>query len=242
MKATQKAMVEFLKAQASTNDNVAVGMLLSVYSRQTAMEQSMHAVVEYNGVGFSGNDGEILTSFAQRIVNKYLPLSPKQMALLHRKIGRYAVQVLKNDAQFAQWVAGQLTGDESITLPTFAPATVVAPAPATVAAPEPVAVQMMHKRIDETTFFAYIVLAIAVQSGVVSKRDQDFASSLVRSHNKYGSWTVGQTPHAVRLAHTYAGAAHDAHAVLRMYAEDMRLDEDGNIEFATMSKYDAPEV
>lgn len=80
--------------------------ILAIYERQTADEQAAQKTDKNNGVGFSGFDAKIFSSFAQQIMaNKYnkgngLRLSPKQFEVARKldkngnmKIGRYAKQL-----------------------------------------------------------------------------------------------------------------------------------------------------
>ena len=50
--------------------------------------------IEHNGIGFSGPDAEILSSFAQQYQRRGT-LSPRQMNLLRRKMPSYASQVAR---------------------------------------------------------------------------------------------------------------------------------------------------
>lgn len=91
---TKKALLAELKARLSTDDRWALRALTLVYRNQTADEQSKQQTLEHNGIGFSGPDAEILSSFAQQYQRRG-SLSPKQMNLLKRKIPSYASQVAR---------------------------------------------------------------------------------------------------------------------------------------------------
>lgn len=82
-----------VQALVTTNDKAAVRALLVVYSRQTKSEQASYSTEENNGVGFTGADAEILTSFVWSY-KKYGSLTVKQMALLQKKIKKYWRQLL----------------------------------------------------------------------------------------------------------------------------------------------------
>jgi hypothetical protein len=81
--------------------------LTVLYARQTASEQSAQTTVQKNGVGFSGFDGEIFSSFARQVATStYVEgkrLSPKQLGVCWKpcgaskvqRIARYAGQVLE---------------------------------------------------------------------------------------------------------------------------------------------------
>lgn len=105
--ATKKAKIEHFKAKLSTDPKWAVQGLLRIHQNQTAEEQARGETVEDNGIGFTGCDAHILTSFANQAKRKIatakqrgwqvrweLALSQKQMALLHRKMPKYAAQLL----------------------------------------------------------------------------------------------------------------------------------------------------
>ena len=52
------------------------------------------ATLERNGIGFTGPDAEILTSFARQYQRRGC-LSPKQMIILRRRIPAYARQIVQ---------------------------------------------------------------------------------------------------------------------------------------------------
>lgn len=105
---TKKAQIEFIKNQLVNNDRWMLRGLIAIYNRQTAAERSSNTTTEHNGVGFTGIDGNILSSFAQQVINRgALPilrnkhehinatrfLSPKQVGLLKAKMPKYAKQL-----------------------------------------------------------------------------------------------------------------------------------------------------
>lgn len=71
--------------------------VLSIYARQTASEQEVGETTESNGVGFSGCDADILSSFAQWIArSRHEPgdrLTGNQMRVAGRKIAKYSRQL-----------------------------------------------------------------------------------------------------------------------------------------------------
>ena len=91
---TKKQKLQVIKEMLQTNDKWAVRALVRVYENQTRDEQVHGHTEELNGVGFSGIDSEILSSFATSINKGRRGLSVKQMALLHKLIGKYAGQIL----------------------------------------------------------------------------------------------------------------------------------------------------
>lgn len=94
MEYTKAELKEMLKKQIATNDNKAIHALMTVYSYQTDQEQSNGHTIEYNGMGFSGVDSQILSSFAEQYHAKGF-LSEKQMVLVKRLMPRYANQLLE---------------------------------------------------------------------------------------------------------------------------------------------------
>lgn len=91
-KLTKKQVSEIIKYKLATNPNWALRGLVRIYEFQTLSEQQIGNTTEDNGVGFSGCDGEILSSFARQ-VNVGHTLSTKQMNLIHRKMPRYWKQI-----------------------------------------------------------------------------------------------------------------------------------------------------
>ena len=85
-------VAEYIKNQLATNQAWAVKALVKVYTLQTLDEQVTGQTANLNGVGFSGIDSKILSSFAEQ-VNKGRTLSVKQMAIVYKKMPRYHKQV-----------------------------------------------------------------------------------------------------------------------------------------------------
>lgn len=92
-KITKQKQREFMRTQLETNDKWALRGLVKIYQYQTEEEKNAYQTIDDNGVGFSGVDSEILTSFANQYL-RYGRLSPKQMALLKKKIKKYWRQLL----------------------------------------------------------------------------------------------------------------------------------------------------
>jgi len=105
-KITKIATQVFVKKQLSTNPNWAKRALVKIFEYQTAEEQAHECTSEYNGVGFTGCDGEILTSFAKQLLRKNF-LSEKQMAIVFRKMPKYWSQIIRisDQASLANLVA-----------------------------------------------------------------------------------------------------------------------------------------
>ena len=83
---------EYIKNQLATNQAWAIRALVKVYTLQTLDEQASDRTSHNNGIGFSGVDANILSSFAKQ-VNAGRNLSPKQMTILYKKMPRYHKQV-----------------------------------------------------------------------------------------------------------------------------------------------------
>lgn len=69
--------------------------LRAIWLRQTADERTIEATTHDNGMGFSGVDGTILTSFGNQ-VERGRPLSARQWEVLAKCLPRYAGQILTN--------------------------------------------------------------------------------------------------------------------------------------------------
>lgn len=89
---TVKAKVTRLKELINENERFTVWALLEVFKNQTSVEQECQATIDLNGIGFSGVDAEILTSFAQQYQRRQ-SLSDKQMAIARRRVPAYAAQI-----------------------------------------------------------------------------------------------------------------------------------------------------
>ena len=77
--------------------------ILAIYDSQTADEQDLECTKHDNGVGFSGVDAQILSSFAQQIQRHKAdpsprfrsPLSPRQLEIGRAKLHKYAMQLVR---------------------------------------------------------------------------------------------------------------------------------------------------
>lgn len=75
--------------------------VVAIYKKQTYSEQQAQETTESNGVGFTGCDAYILSSFAKQIIQhesnpKYKqPLSHRQLELAKKKMPKYAGQLAK---------------------------------------------------------------------------------------------------------------------------------------------------
>jgi len=93
MNITKKQQENYLKKLLTTNAKAATKALMHIYNNQTGTEKAVGKTVDHNGVGFTGADAEILTSFAEQFKQRG-SLSQKQMSLLFKKIGKYWRQIL----------------------------------------------------------------------------------------------------------------------------------------------------
>jgi hypothetical protein len=88
-------LVDILKAQLATRPRQAIKGLMRIYANQTESEQTSGGVIVNNGIGFVHVDSEILTSFAKQYEKKG-SLSEKQMAILYKKMPKYAGQLINS--------------------------------------------------------------------------------------------------------------------------------------------------
>lgn len=93
-KITSKAqLVSMLKIQLATRPQQAIKGLMRIYANQTESEQSSGIVIFNNGIEFIHADSEILTSFARQFEERG-SLSEKQLAILYKKMPKYAGQLI----------------------------------------------------------------------------------------------------------------------------------------------------
>jgi len=70
--------------------------VIAIFNKQTSMEQNVEATTQNNGVGFTGADAKILTSFAKQLLKSNdRHLSVKQMVIAKKRIVKYAGQLAK---------------------------------------------------------------------------------------------------------------------------------------------------
>jgi hypothetical protein len=93
-KVTQKSQIEFIREKITHDVNWAYRALMSLYMAQTEDEKNGDETIHENGVGFTGLDANILTSFAKGY-KRYGHLTEKQLCILYRKIGKYAKQLYR---------------------------------------------------------------------------------------------------------------------------------------------------
>ena len=96
-KITQKDKMNYVRHRLKTDEKWAKQALLLIYSKQTLSEQASGTTHLYNNVGFAGNDAEFLSSLAVQLKSRG-SLSPKQMAILMKRIHKYSRQVIENSS------------------------------------------------------------------------------------------------------------------------------------------------
>jgi hypothetical protein len=94
MKVTKKNTTIFVKHKLATDKKWAVKALVRIYNEnQTSEEQVYEDTIVENGIGFTGVDANILSSFAKQQIEKGF-LSNKQMKLVMKKMPKYHGQVI----------------------------------------------------------------------------------------------------------------------------------------------------
>ena len=67
IKVTKKATLDYVRVMLATNKAWATKALVRIYrENQTAQEQAIEATTEDNGIGFTGADGNFLSSLARQ--------------------------------------------------------------------------------------------------------------------------------------------------------------------------------
>lgn len=92
VRVTKKMQEAYLKSLLSQDKGARRGLLL-IFENQTEDEQNSECTMSHNNIGFTGVDGEILSSFAKQFIQRG-SLSPKQMNLLKKKMPKYWRQIL----------------------------------------------------------------------------------------------------------------------------------------------------
>lgn len=88
-----KTIAEYVANQLKTNQSWATKAIVRLYQLQTADEQCSQSTHNKNGVGFTGADANILSSFAEQI-DRGRTLSPKQLAIAFKKLPKYSRQIM----------------------------------------------------------------------------------------------------------------------------------------------------
>ena len=85
--------VDEIKDNLMKSDLWVIRGLLAIYNNQTSDEKSAGATRYENGIGFSGCDSEILSSFAKFYQERKF-LSKKQIEIARKRIVKYRKQLV----------------------------------------------------------------------------------------------------------------------------------------------------
>ena len=101
---TDEIRINFLRDKLEHNAHYAVKAMYRIFSEnQTEHEQDTEETTEDNGIGFTGTDAKLLSSFSKQVerkrrANPKAPwgclLSVRQMPIVFYKMPKYARQVL----------------------------------------------------------------------------------------------------------------------------------------------------
>ena len=86
---------EFVKFKLQHNEKWAKTALLKIFEIQISEKQKYETTHYYNGVGFTGVDGEILSNLSKQLLRKGW-LSSKQMTIVMLKMKKYSRQIILN--------------------------------------------------------------------------------------------------------------------------------------------------
>lgn len=84
----------FIKTKLASDDRWARKALLRIYEKQTKEKKRIQGTTENNAVGFTGFDGEILSSLADQLTRRGT-LTEKQMTVVKQKTPKYWRQILQ---------------------------------------------------------------------------------------------------------------------------------------------------
>lgn len=90
---SKAALINQLKKNLETHAEVRAKAVIRIYQNQTADEKKTNSTNVNNGIGFTGADASILSSFAKQLAYKKC-LSVKQDAILVKRITKYARQLI----------------------------------------------------------------------------------------------------------------------------------------------------
>lgn len=100
---SKKEIQEAIREQITTVPSQAIKAMLRVYEYQTEDEQKSESTSNLNGVGFTGTDAFIMTSFCKQYERKNR-LSEKQVSFIMSKIGKYARQLTNHAIEKGMYV------------------------------------------------------------------------------------------------------------------------------------------
>ncbi len=119
--ASNKYAIQMIKDNLATSNKWVLRAILVIYEAQTTAEQATESTREHNGVGFNATDAQILSSFAQQIIDFEAgksrfnsPLSQRQMAMARTKISKYAKQLLQVSRAKAAIAAAKLVPEAEL--------------------------------------------------------------------------------------------------------------------------------
>ena len=90
---SKNTILNFVSHKLATSPKWAERAITVLYGYQTSEEQEAGATKLQNGAGFNGTDAFILSSFANQL-EKGRTLSPKQLAIAHKKLPKYRGQIV----------------------------------------------------------------------------------------------------------------------------------------------------
>jgi hypothetical protein len=90
---SKEQLINIARKQLATRPQQALKGLMRIYANQEESEKEAGCVFMNNGIGFTHSDSGILTSFAKQFETKG-SLSEKQMAILYKKMPKYAGQLV----------------------------------------------------------------------------------------------------------------------------------------------------
>jgi hypothetical protein len=93
---TDAELKEYFAEKLRTSSAWVRRALIAIYKYQTEDEKVVGETKHHNGVGFTGADANILSSFARKLMeNERYILSPKQLEIAHKKLPKYAGQLVR---------------------------------------------------------------------------------------------------------------------------------------------------
>lgn len=95
---SKKETIAMYKSKLASDPQWAIRGLLRIYEEQTAAEKMSSTTHVDNGVGFTGLDAGILTSFAT-YYKRHQKFSEAQLKLLMKRIPKYAGQLYRLTAK-----------------------------------------------------------------------------------------------------------------------------------------------
>lgn len=94
---TKKDLLAFLKKKLGEDEKWALRALQRIYEGQTYEELNEENTKELNGLGFTGFDAPILTSIYKSYLEHNKRLTPKQMQVVMKMMGKYAGQIYRSE-------------------------------------------------------------------------------------------------------------------------------------------------